>query len=437
MKEITDIPIKYCLYARKSSESDEKQAMSIKGQLMEMKQQAKREKLNIIEVITESHSAKETGQRPEFNYMIDMINQGKYNAILTWAPDRISRNAGDLGRIVDLMDQGKLLFIQTHTQMFSNNPNEKFLLMILGSQAKLENDNRGINVKRGHRNKCKMGIRPGPAPIGYINIMKNNRIASVELDPEKAPMVKEMFMKVANQGYSGRMLKKWLDKKGFKTKKNKSMVLSRIYATLKNPFYYGEFKYGGNWYKGSYEPLITRYIFDKVQIQMEVAPRQWNKQIFPFKKISKCGGCGGSVTAEIKYRRQKNGKINTHIYYHCNRIRDYDCKEPYITETELIKQLITHLPDIRIDTEFMWQKFEDDIKRLNHLRGVMNQEADEIRLTPHNTQKSKAEITEEENQMLRQYLVHILQYGTPEERKNILGGIKSKFELTDRKLILK
>ena len=98
---------------------------------LEMRQQAKREKLFIVEEITESHSAKETGQRPQFKYMIDSLHQGKYNAILTWAPDRISRNAGDLGRIVDLIDQGKLLFIQTHTHMFSNNPNEKFLLMIL------------------------------------------------------------------------------------------------------------------------------------------------------------------------------------------------------------------------------------------------------------------------------------------------------------------
>lgn len=437
MKEITDTPIKYCLYARKSSESDEKQAMSIKGQLMEMRQQAKREKLFIVEEITESHSAKETGQRPQFNYMIDNLHQGKYNAILTWAPDRISRNAGDLGRIVDLMDQGKLLFIQTHTQMFSNNPNEKFLLMILGSQAKLENDNRGINVKRGHRNKCKMGIRPGPAPIGYVNIMKNNRIASVELDPEKAPIIKEMFMKVANQGYSGRMIKKWLDKQKFRTRNNKAMVLGRIYATLNNPFYYGEFKYGGQWYKGDYEPLITKYIFDKVQIQLEVVPRQWNKQIFPFKKIARCGSCGGSVTAEVKYRRTKKGLINTHIYYHCNRIRDYDCKEPYITEKELIKQLIASLPKIKIDSDFLWQGFEDEIKRLNHLRGIMNQQVEEIRLTPHNTQKTKAEITEAETQMLREYLLHILQFGTPEERKKILGGIKSKFELSDRKLILK
>lgn len=175
MKTINQEQIRYCLYGRKSSESDEKQAMSIDGQFIEMKALAKREKIEILEVISESHSAKETGQRPQFNYMIENIQKGKYNAIITWAPDRISRNAGDLGRVVDLMDQGKLLFIKTHSQTFSNNPNEKFLLMILCSQAKLENDNRGINVKRGLRNKCSVGIRPGMAPIGYMNTMKGNR----------------------------------------------------------------------------------------------------------------------------------------------------------------------------------------------------------------------------------------------------------------------
>ena len=56
--------------------------------------------------------------------------------------------------------------------------------MILCSQAKLENDNRGVNVKRGLRNKCEVGIRPGMAPIGY--------------------QLRELFLKVANQGYSGR-----------------------------------------------------------------------------------------------------------------------------------------------------------------------------------------------------------------------------------------
>lgn len=430
--------IRYCLYARKSSESDEKQAMSIDGQLMEMTALAKREKIEIIEIVKESHSAKETGQRPQFNYMLDNISKGKYNAVITWAPDRISRNAGDLGRVVDLMDQGKLTLIKTHSQTFSNNPNEKFLLMILCSQAKLENDNRGINVKRGLKNKCSIGIRPGPAPIGYINVMRGNRIASVDFDKDRAPVIKEMFLKVANQGYSGRMIKRWLDKQNFRTKNNCKMSLGRIYATLNNPFYYGEFKYGVKWYKGTHEPLISKYIFDKVQIQLEVAPRQWNKQVFPFKKICKCGSCGGSITAEVKYRRTKKGKINTHIYYHCNRIRDYKCKEPYITETELVKQLIILLPEIKLHTTYLWNEFNDEIKRLNHLKGILNNngQQDQISLTPHNTSKLvQSELSIEQTTMLRQYILHIFQFGTPEERLRILSGIQTRFELTQKQLV--
>lgn len=433
----TENKIRYCLYARKSSESDEKQAMSIDGQLREMEDLAKRERIEVVEVITESHSAKETGQRDKFNYMVESIVLGKYNAIITWAPDRISRNAGDLGRIVDLMDQGKLQYIKTHSQTFSNNPNEKFLLMILCSQAKLENDNRGIKLKRGLKNKCSIGIRPGVAPIGYINTIKANRIATVDLDPERAEIIREMFYKVANQGFSGRMIKRWLDSEGFKTRNNCGLTLGRIYATLNNPFYYGEFKYGTKWYKGNHKPLITKYIYDKVQIQLEVVPRQWNKQVFPFKKLCKCGSCGGSVTAEVKYRRTKKGVINTHIYYHCNRIRDYKCKEPYITEEELIKQLIILLPELKLNTKYLWLEFDEEIKRLNHLKGIIyNQQSANIQLTPHNVNKLKSEdLSQEEYLMLQGYLLHILQFGTPEERLKILSGIQTRFELTQRQLM--
>ena len=96
------------------------------------------------------------------------IREDTYNGILTWAPDRISRNAGDLGRIVDLMDSGKLKEMRTFGQKFGNNPNEKFFLMILGSQAKLENDNRGINVVRGLCTRAEMGLWSGIAPLGYL-----------------------------------------------------------------------------------------------------------------------------------------------------------------------------------------------------------------------------------------------------------------------------
>jgi site-specific DNA recombinase len=162
MQPITDV--KYCLYARKSSEQDERQAMSIDSQLKEMLALAKRDGLNIIETKHESYSAKESGKRPIFNELLEDLRAGKFNGVLTWAPDRLSRNAGDLGSLVDLMDSNKLHQIRTFGQSFSNTPNEKFLLMILCSQAKLENDNRGVNVKRGIRAKCELGWRPCMPP---------------------------------------------------------------------------------------------------------------------------------------------------------------------------------------------------------------------------------------------------------------------------------
>ena len=90
--------IKYCLYARKSTENEECQILSIDSQIKEMLRLAERESLDIVEIKRESHSAKETGTRPIFNEIIEDIKQGKYNAILTWAPDRISRNARGSGQ---------------------------------------------------------------------------------------------------------------------------------------------------------------------------------------------------------------------------------------------------------------------------------------------------------------------------------------------------
>src|SRR5258706_9639097 len=122
--------ILYCVYARKSMEDEESQALSIDSQLSEMKKIIERDGLKVVEIKTESHSAKDSGQRPVFNEMLSDIKNEKYNAILTWHANQLSRNAGDLGMLVDLMDKGLLLEVRTFSQTFSNSPNEKFMLMI-------------------------------------------------------------------------------------------------------------------------------------------------------------------------------------------------------------------------------------------------------------------------------------------------------------------
>jgi len=335
--------LSYCLYARKSSESDERQAMSIESQVKEMSAVAAKENIFIKEVKVESYSAKTSGTRPVFCQMIDDIRQGYFNAILTWAPDRLSRNAGDLGSLIDLMDAKKLATIRTYSQSFSDNPNEKFLLMILCSQAKLENDNRGINVKRGIRAKCEMGWRPCMPPLGYYNRAFGG-VKDIVIDPVRGPIMKEMFFRAAYLGQSGRKLKKWLDSINFTTRTGKYVQVSLILAMLKNPFYYGQFEYpleSGQWYKGSHEPLITKEIFDRVSTN-RIGPRnvKYGAKEFAYRGLFKCGNCGANIIAEDKFKKLLDGNFSHHIYYHCSKTLDNKCGKHYIREEELEEKLV-------------------------------------------------------------------------------------------------
>jgi DNA invertase Pin-like site-specific DNA recombinase len=79
---------KYFLYARKSTEDEERQIMSIEAQLVELEEYAKREKLEIVERFIESKSAKKPG-REIFNEMLTKVNESKEPlGLLAWHPDR-------------------------------------------------------------------------------------------------------------------------------------------------------------------------------------------------------------------------------------------------------------------------------------------------------------------------------------------------------------
>jgi len=357
---IQAIPMKYVLYARKSSESDEKQALSIDSQVKEMLRIAEQDGLEIIDIRRESHSAKDSGQRPVFNEILADLRNGRFNGILTWAPDRLSRNAGDLGSLVDLMDQKQLVQIRTHGQKFTNSPSEKFLLMILCSQAKLENDNKSENVKRGLKMRCEMGLWPAPAPTGYLNEKRIDRKGYVIVDPERAPIVKKMFEKMAYEKWSGRKIYHWLKfEMNFRsTTSNKPLSVSNIFKLLQTPFYYGDFEYpaaSGNWYKGKHQPIITKELYDQVQEQLkrDKITRGESKE-FAFTRLITCGLCGSGITAEEKYKKLKsNGLTVRYVYYGCTRSRDIHCKCGYIREEELIKQLIDLMDKLEIDKSFI------------------------------------------------------------------------------------
>jgi len=424
---VPKIETKYVLYARKSSESEEKQVLSIDSQIKEMLQLAEREGLEIVAMKRESHSAKETGCRPVFNEIVQELYDEKYNGILTWAPDRISRNAGDLGKIVDLMDAGKLNEIRTFGQTFSNNPNEKFLLMILGSQAKLENDNRGINVKRGLRTRVEMGLWPGIAPVGYLNQKHMDKKCQVITDLERAPIVKQMFEKMAYEKWSGRKIYHWLKfELNFKSVGNHNLALSNIYRTLQNTFYYGVFEYpkgSGNWYQGKHEPIVDKDLFEKVQEQLKRDNIVRQSKEFAFTKLMTCGLCESGISAEEKYKQLKDGTSAKYIYYGCGRSKDRHCKNPYIREEDLVDQLVKLMSKVTFNPTAVQMKFEDELKRFNKFhRGVLGVSG----------KKEKHKDID-----LKTYSKYILKEGSNEEKRELMGCFVSKVVVKEKKVKLK
>jgi len=420
--------IKYCLYARKSTEQEDKQALSIESQVKEMQALAEQEKLFIVEVKRESHSSKEVGQRPIYNEMLAEIKQGKFGGILTWAPDRLARNAGDLGAVVDLMDQKLLHEIRTYGQKFTNNPNEKFLLMILGSQAKLENDNKMVNVKRGLRARVEMGLWPSVPPTGYLSNSDRNKKCEVVIDELRSSVIKQMFEKVAYDGWSGRKIFRWLhDDICFKTKSGKPLTLSNIYLILRNTFYYGEFEYpkeSGKWYKGKHEPIISKELYDSVQEKMasDHIMRSEGKE-FAFTKLITCGLCGSGITADEKFKKIKDGSVNRYVYYGCTKFKNKNCPCGYIREEDLIEQLANIVDTVSLDEIGMKDKIKTEIEQ--------HQKFQESVLGK--ISKDKIKVKEID---IRNYAKYILRERFIWEKRELLSHMRSKLILKEKQITL-
>ena len=418
--------VKYCLYARKSTESDEKQALSIDSQVKEMLQIAERDNLEIVDIRRESHSAKSSGQRPVFNELIRDINLGRYTGILTWAPDRLSRNAGDLGTLVDLMDEKKLHQIRTYGQSFENSPNEKFLLMILCSQAKLENDNKSINVKRGLRTRCEMGLWPAPAPMGYLNEKRVDRKGYVYVDPDRGHIIRKMFEKVAYEKWSGKKIYHWLKfEMNFKTPNgNKGLTLSNIYLLLQNDFYYGTFEYprkSGLWYEGVHEPLITKELFDQVQAQVKSQIIRVEDKEFAFTRMMTCGLCGSGISADEKFKKQKNGNIHRYVYYGCTKSKDKNCKCGYINEEELIEKFTLLVDHINVDEIGIKEKIKAEVERIKKFNSSLLGIREKIKI---------------DDVDIKNYAKFVLKEGQDIEKRELLGCFKSKIYLNQKEIKL-
>lgn len=375
----TSKQINYKAYPRKSSEAEDKQALSIDSQIDELRKLAKSKGFDLRdeEIMSESHSAKQAFARPVFEKLLAEIEAGKVQGVLVWHPNRLSRNAVDAARLIQLMDEGKLVEIVTPGQTFKNSPSDKFFFNLLTSQAKMENDAKGIDVKRGLRKKNMMGYPGGIAKPGYVNDYGKKGDRKIIADPERFGQMKQLLEMFLSGKHSVRNLLQHSDEvMGLKTIQRKkeggvAIKLSRLYAMLKDPFYAGFF-YGkdehGEQVRYEVNEAVPRMITEAQYWQIQAMlgrkgqPRpSINKRSFPYTGRTQCGTCGGAVTAEHKYQlicseckhkfayqnkthcpscdvqisRMEKPVYLHYIYYHCTKRRDPSCPEGSVREADI------------------------------------------------------------------------------------------------------
>ena len=372
--------MKYFIYARKSSEGDERQALSIESQFSELEEFALKEKLEIVASFQEAKTAKEPG-RTVFAEMLNRLERGEAQGILSWNPDRLARNSIDGGQIVYLLDTGKLKDLKFSTFWFDNTPQGKFMLNIAFGQSKYYVDNLSENIKRGNRQKLRKGLWPSFAPLGYIN---NSKTKGIDVDLEKSPLIRKAFELYATGEYTLQAIANFLDKSGFRSYKGNVLTVSSIQRMLQKPIYYGVIKFNGEIYQGEHEPIISKKIFDKVQTVManKSKKKRKRKYNFAFSGFMFCGNCGCAITAE----KQKG-----HNYYRCTKKKG-KCDEKYIREENLVDQLKEIAQKVSLPKYFVQNilkeldkekqhnitKNQKIVQNLNHQKKLIEEKVDKL-----------------------------------------------------------
>lgn len=298
--------IKYFVYARKSSESEDRQVQSIDDQINRLKQVATDLGLDVKKTYTEAKSAKKPNNRPLFDEMLKRIENGEAEGILCWQINRLSRNPIDSGKLSWMLQQGILKSIQTIDRQYLPDDNVILFNVETGSANQFILDLRKA-VKRGVDSKLAKGWRPGSAPQGYLNSkIKERGDNDILVDSERFPLVRKMWDLMLTGNYTPPQIldianNQW----GYRTRKTKhkgGLPLSRsgIYKIFTNTFYAGIFIYGKEkiQYDGKHEKMITLEEYDRVQklLGREGKPRPKTHH-FAFTGSLRCSECGCLFTA--------------------------------------------------------------------------------------------------------------------------------------------
>ncbi len=362
---------KYFLYARKSSERDERQIQSIEDQLNYCRRYARDLNIEITKEYIEEKSARAPNKRKNFQEMMDAIEVGKADWIICWKVDRLSRNPVDAGTVQYALQRGKIEQIITADWSFCLDTSW-LIFSVMSGMANQYIMDLSKNSKRGMQGKADRWGFPWQAPQGYLNDKIEKTIIQ---DPERWDMVRKMWTMLLSGCYTPpKILDIAINEWGYRTPKKrktwgKPPCLAAMYKIFRNPFYTWHIRFKGKLMPWNHEAMITMREYEEAQeiLRREMAGKSENViqihserpsvKAFPFTGAIICKECWCMITAETHRKiLAKTREFKEYTYYHCTHKKDsrtFRCSQrKNVSENRLEEQIEKLLLGLEIHPEF-------------------------------------------------------------------------------------
>ena len=329
--EVDTRNLRYVIYARKSSEDSGSQVRSINDQIKDCKEMAKRDRLRIVKIIREERSAKTSHNRPQFTEMLNDIEAGKIDGIISWHPDRLSRNSLEAGMLVDMLDNEVIKDLRFPTCQFTNDSNGKLLLNIHFAISKQYSEHLREGVMRAQGNMLGEGKSSGTPKWGY----NRDDVTGLYTPDSNFPFIRKAWeMKMS--GETNRDIIKYLIQNDVKRMTKLSRKVKKVRPILPNknsianmftdPFYYGILVQADQEVDlrkiTDFKPMVTEAEYQEVQAIIADAPKgrrgikKGKRMVFyPLRGLVTCGVCGAPMYAGAS---RSSNKKDRYLYYRCS-----------------------------------------------------------------------------------------------------------------------
>lgn len=292
------------IYCRVSSQ-DQLEGTSLDSQEHLCREFASKQGITVESVFIERGESAKTADRTELKKAIAFCKQKRVAFFVVYKLDRFSRNQEDHVTVRALLRRS-CTELRSATEPIDSSPVGRAMEGILSVFAEFDNNVRTERTKQGMLERVKQGVWVWPAPLGYYRPAQGANIAP---DPKNAAYIRLAFEEYAKGIYTYKALAQFLAERGFRTGRGKKLYFQTIEKILHNPLYAGIIEAWGQKYQGSFEPVISRDLFERCQPGYEdrsahAKPRSANNPLFPLRGLVVCPECGEGLTGSSSTNRQ-------------------------------------------------------------------------------------------------------------------------------------